>query len=99
MCATTGFTIASVSCGRIQWVPSSVTFWSNIHLLVPESQGQCARNLSTVVVVLMISLRKVFDFTMCNPPFYSSKEDVQRSAEAKEYQPNAVCYEGPVSVR
>ncbi|EPS95464.1 hypothetical protein FOMPIDRAFT_1132490 [Fomitopsis schrenkii] len=33
----------------------------------------------------------VFDFTMCNPPFYSSKEDVQRSAETKEYQPNAVC--------
>ncbi|KAH9930660.1 S-adenosyl-L-methionine dependent methyltransferase [Fomitopsis serialis] len=33
----------------------------------------------------------VFDFTMCNPPFYGSKEDVKRSAEAKEYQPNAVC--------
>ncbi|KAI0064153.1 hypothetical protein BV25DRAFT_1853471 [Artomyces pyxidatus] len=31
------------------------------------------------------------DFTMCNPPFYSSAEDVTRSAEAKEVGPNAVC--------
>jgi len=31
------------------------------------------------------------DFTMCNPPFYSSREDVLRSAEAKESRPNAVC--------
>ena len=31
------------------------------------------------------------DFTMCNPPFYSNHEDVQRSAEGKEYGPNAVC--------
>ncbi|KAG1816718.1 S-adenosyl-L-methionine dependent methyltransferase [Suillus subaureus] len=32
-----------------------------------------------------------FDFTMCNPPFYSSAEDVSRSAEFKEFGPNAVC--------
>ncbi|KAG1740617.1 S-adenosyl-L-methionine dependent methyltransferase [Suillus lakei] len=32
-----------------------------------------------------------FDFTMCNPPFYSSAEDVSRSAEFKELGPNAVC--------
>jgi 23S rRNA A1618 N6-methylase RlmF len=31
-----------------------------------------------------------FDFTMCNPPFYSSVEDVSRSAEFKEFGPNAV---------
>lgn len=31
------------------------------------------------------------DFTMCNPPFYSSHEDVAASAEAKEFEPNAVC--------
>ncbi|KAA1477616.1 S-adenosyl-L-methionine dependent methyltransferase [Dentipellis sp. KUC8613] len=35
--------------------------------------------------------RVTFDFTMCNPPFYSSAEDVARSAEVKEFQPNAVC--------
>jgi hypothetical protein len=32
-----------------------------------------------------------FDFCMCNPPFYTSTEEVSRSAAAKEFQPNAVC--------
>ncbi|KAI0685203.1 S-adenosyl-L-methionine dependent methyltransferase [Cytidiella melzeri] len=31
------------------------------------------------------------DFTMCNPPFYGDKEEVLRSAEAKEIGPSAVC--------
>ncbi|KAJ7118659.1 S-adenosyl-L-methionine dependent methyltransferase [Mycena crocata] len=31
------------------------------------------------------------DFTMCNPPFYSSHEDVTASAGAKDFEPNAVC--------
>ncbi|KAJ7634629.1 S-adenosyl-L-methionine dependent methyltransferase [Roridomyces roridus] len=31
------------------------------------------------------------DFTMCNPPFYSSHQEVAASAEAKEFEPNAVC--------
>ena len=30
------------------------------------------------------------DFSMCNPPFYSSKEDIQQSAESKEFDPHAV---------
>lgn len=30
-------------------------------------------------------------FTMCNPPFYGSREEVQNSAEAKELGPSAVC--------
>ncbi|KAF7319104.1 S-adenosyl-L-methionine-dependent methyltransferase [Mycena chlorophos] len=30
-------------------------------------------------------------FAMCNPPFYSSHDDVKNSAEAKEFEPNAVC--------
>ncbi|KAI0752971.1 hypothetical protein C8Q80DRAFT_487656 [Daedaleopsis nitida] len=32
-----------------------------------------------------------YDFTMCNPPFYSSRDEVIQSAEAKEFEPNAVC--------
>ena len=40
--------------------------------------------------MLKTLVRHPYDFTMCNPPFYSSKEEVQRSAEAKQYQPNAV---------
>ncbi len=32
-----------------------------------------------------------FDFTMCNPPFYGSREEVFRSADAKELGPSAVC--------
>lgn len=31
-----------------------------------------------------------FDFTMCNPPFYSSAEEVERSADGKIAEPNAV---------
>ncbi|ELU42693.1 PrmA domain-containing protein [Rhizoctonia solani AG-1 IA] len=29
-------------------------------------------------------------FSMCNPPFYSDMEEVNRSAESKEYDPHAV---------
>ncbi|KAI0926636.1 hypothetical protein AcV7_005525 [Taiwanofungus camphoratus] len=32
-----------------------------------------------------------FDFIMCNPPFYSSREDMVHSAEAKEFGATAVC--------
>ncbi|KAG8984628.1 hypothetical protein FRB93_006408 [Tulasnella sp. JGI-2019a] len=35
--------------------------------------------------------QKRFDFTICNPPFYSSKEDVLSSAEAKLLDPHSVC--------
>ncbi|KAK7692919.1 hypothetical protein QCA50_004558 [Cerrena zonata] len=33
----------------------------------------------------------IYDFTMCNPPFYSDKDEVRQSAEAKQIGPNAVC--------
>ncbi|KAF8331913.1 uncharacterized protein EI90DRAFT_2919117 [Cantharellus anzutake] len=32
-----------------------------------------------------------FTFTMCNPPFYCSNEDMVRSGEAKDLDPHAVC--------
>ncbi|KAJ6478716.1 S-adenosyl-L-methionine dependent methyltransferase [Mycena vitilis] len=38
------------------------------------------------------------DFTMCNPPFYSSREDVAASADSKEFEPNAVCTGADVEI-
>lgn len=32
-----------------------------------------------------------FDFMMCNPPFYSSKEEIEKSKREKEFSPSAVC--------
>ncbi|PPQ78488.1 hypothetical protein CVT25_011829 [Psilocybe cyanescens] len=32
-----------------------------------------------------------FTFTMCNPPFYGSADEVAQSAQEKELPPNAVC--------
>ncbi|KAH9980454.1 hypothetical protein BJV74DRAFT_779496 [Russula compacta] len=32
-----------------------------------------------------------FDFSMCNPPFYASAEEVARSAATKELLPSAIC--------
>lgn len=32
-----------------------------------------------------------FDFTMCNPPFYSSREEIEKSTTEKEFSPSAVC--------
>jgi methyltransferase len=31
------------------------------------------------------------DFTMCNPPFFASSEEMQRGIELKVDQPHAVC--------
>jgi 23S rRNA (adenine1618-N6)-methyltransferase len=34
---------------------------------------------------------KALDFTMCNPPFYSSAEEIENSASLKDFDPYAVC--------
>ncbi|KAI3618076.1 duf890 domain protein [Moniliophthora roreri] len=39
-----------------------------------------------------------FAFTMCNPPFYASHEEMLHSAEAKELAPNAVCTGAPTEL-
>ena len=89
-------TLASTSYDQIQRAQSLVIFSGETRLPLPANQGKWTYILFTTVVIFMVSLRRVFDFTMCNPPFYSSKEDVQRSAEAKEYQPNAVCRQASI---
>lgn len=35
------------------------------------------------------------DFTMCNPPFYASHQEVLASASAKEFAPHAVSSQVP----
>ncbi|KAI0318742.1 S-adenosyl-L-methionine dependent methyltransferase [Amylostereum chailletii] len=45
----------------------------------------------SLLLPLAVERSTTFDFVMCNPPFYSSAEDIVRSAEAKELAPNAVC--------
>jgi 23S rRNA A1618 N6-methylase RlmF len=32
-----------------------------------------------------------FDFTMCNPPFYSSREEIEKSTAEKTFSPSAIC--------
>ncbi|VDB95430.1 unnamed protein product [Peniophora sp. CBMAI 1063] len=39
----------------------------------------------------LVSTEIRFTFTMCNPPFYSSAEDIAQSAESKAFPPSAVC--------
>ncbi|KAK0223916.1 hypothetical protein IW262DRAFT_1433222 [Armillaria fumosa] len=39
-----------------------------------------------------------FSFTMCNPPFYASLDEVTLSAEGKAMDPNAVCTGAPVEM-
>lgn len=38
------------------------------------------------------------DFTMCNPPFYSSPEEVENLAAMKDLPPNAVCTGAPIEM-
>ncbi|KAI6130389.1 hypothetical protein EDD16DRAFT_1689728 [Pisolithus croceorrhizus] len=38
-----------------------------------------------------VLITETYDFTMCNPPFYSSVEEMTQSAETKEFGPNAIC--------
>ena len=38
------------------------------------------------------------DFTMCNPPFYGSSDEVENLAALKELPPNAVCTGAPIEM-
>jgi 23S rRNA A1618 N6-methylase RlmF len=37
-----------------------------------------------------LTVKHRFDFSLCNPPFYASREEATQSAAAKEFLPNAV---------
>ncbi|KAJ3806348.1 S-adenosyl-L-methionine dependent methyltransferase [Lentinula aff. lateritia] len=74
--------------------PSSfATARQNISTNKLDDRIQIIQSHAAVPILLPLHLDKErrFDFTMCNPPFYSSLQEVIQSAEAKQYGPNAVC--------
>ncbi|CDO68174.1 hypothetical protein BN946_scf184938.g26 [Trametes cinnabarina] len=58
-----------------------------------ESESPCSLRIRLALSLPLceIDRSEIYDFTMCNPPFYSSREEVLQSAEAKVLEPNAVC--------
>jgi len=44
-----------------------------------------------ILVPLLSDTDLHVDFTMCNPPFYSSEEEISRLAELKDSEPSAIC--------
>lgn len=77
------------------------------HLEIDRSSYECASfNIAANGLQSRIHLHKpelhepilspllgseVFDFTMCNPPFYSSREEIEKSTTEKEFSPSAAC--------
>lgn len=74
---------------RVQIIQShaAVPILLPLHL---DKERRCAPLFPSFVLESNFSNVR-FDFTMCNPPFYSSLQEVIQSAEAKQYGPNAVC--------
>lgn len=44
-----------------------------------------------ILLPLLKDTATTFDFSLCNPPFYASREEATQSAAAKEFLPNAIC--------
>ncbi|KAH0833886.1 hypothetical protein J3R83DRAFT_11063 [Lanmaoa asiatica] len=59
-------------------------FSNRITIVDTSSNGSILQTLEGALAV-------PFHFTMCNPPFYASMEEVVQSTEAKEYGPGAAC--------
>ncbi|KAG7442852.1 uncharacterized protein BT62DRAFT_360502 [Guyanagaster necrorhizus] len=57
-----------------------------------------ARPDQPILFPLRIYPDESFSFTMCNPPFYASLDEVTLSAEGKAMDPNAVCTGAPVEM-
>lgn len=70
-----------------------------IHLLLREAEDSLlmteedvkGRKLLPLLVWPNIKKGLLYHAVMCNPPFYESVEDMQRSFDLKEDEPNAVC--------
>jgi 23S rRNA A1618 N6-methylase RlmF len=43
--------------------------------------------------MLILDKEEEYTFSMCNPPFYESKEEMEESALKKELEPSAVSLE------
>jgi 23S rRNA A1618 N6-methylase RlmF len=75
---------------------------SRIHLEKATREGSILftleRNLESkfvklyIIFVISNTFSSSFEFTMCNPPFYSSPEEVAKSASEKDSAPNAVSF-------
>ncbi|KAH9998910.1 ribosomal RNA large subunit methyltransferase F-like protein, partial [Russula vinacea] len=50
-----------------------------------------ADHTGSIMLPLIQNTTASFDFSMCNPPFYTSTEEATQAAAAKELLPNAVC--------
>ncbi|KIJ34967.1 hypothetical protein M422DRAFT_181480 [Sphaerobolus stellatus SS14] len=53
--------------------------------------SRSATDESCVILIPFNDPKARFDFTMCNPPFYGSAEEIAESAEMKNLPPNSVC--------
>ncbi|KAI0033736.1 hypothetical protein K488DRAFT_47114 [Vararia minispora EC-137] len=72
----------SLRCGQENIARNNLS--NQIHIVPAMRDGP-------ILPASVVTSTSSFDFTMCNPPFYSSAEDIVRSAECKEFEPSAVC--------
>ncbi|KAI9507334.1 hypothetical protein F5148DRAFT_1149830 [Russula earlei] len=61
-----------------------MAFSERITLLRADAKGP-------IMLPLMQDTGVSFDFSMCNPPFYASADEIQLSAAAKELRSSAIC--------
>jgi 23S rRNA A1618 N6-methylase RlmF len=101
------FSVVELCCNRWEVETCSVVDSERSHTEIDRSSYICASsNIATNGLQSRIHLHKqephepilspllspdAFDFTMCNPPFYSSREEIEKSTTEKEFSPSAVC--------
>ncbi|GAA6001705.1 uncharacterized protein JCM10292_005001 [Rhodotorula paludigena] len=99
--------LASRTLSRLSPVPSSRLrmFATDIdsHSLDWARQNVFSNGLAETISVMQVDARgaifppevvntvNIIDFTMCNPPFYASQDEIDASLAAKQLEPFAVC--------